>query len=172
MIPKVHTPVLNVNTVDLRKKKNCSPPMASVSPTLKKVASGTTLDTELDLIWIKLRKKECTQKSIQEWVIQKIFMESIEMDWLNCFNKNLVKENDPKIEILRSIDNKIVDNWAEEKTIGDLINSLDQKELELFYSLKIIDTGKYGDNQLDLSIAIPDQQKEWFQKLLKNFFLN
>jgi hypothetical protein len=99
-------------------------------------------------------------------------MESIEMDWLNCFNKNLVKENDPKIEILRSIDNKIVDNWAEEKTIGDLINSLDQKELELFYSLKIIDTGKYGDNQLDLSIAIPDQQKEWFQKLLKNFFLN
>ena len=99
-------------------------------------------------------------------------MESIEMDWLNCFNKNLVKENDPQIETLRSIDDKIVDNWAEEKTLGDLINSLDQKELDLFYSLKIIDTGKYGDNQLDISIAIPDQQKEWFHKLLENFFLN
>jgi hypothetical protein len=99
-------------------------------------------------------------------------MENIKMDWLNCFNKNLIQENSPQIETLRSIDDKIVDNWVEEKTLGDLINSLDQKELDLFYSLKIIDTGKYGDNQLDISIAIPDQQKEWFQKLLENFFLN
>jgi len=146
--------------------------MASASPTPEKVASGTTSVIEQDSIWTKPRKKECTQKSIQELVIQKIFMENIKMDWLNCFNKNLIQENSPQIETLRSIDDKIVDNWVEEKTLGDLINSLDQKELDLFYSLKIIDTGKYGDNQLDISIAIPDQQKEWFQKLLENFFLN
>ena len=97
------------------------------------------------------------------------------MDWLNCFNKNKPAKddkNDLQVETLRSIDDKIVDNWAEEKTIGDLLHSLDKKELDLFYSLKIIDTGKYGDNQLDLSIAIPNQQKEWLDKLLENFFLN
>jgi len=99
------------------------------------------------------------------------------MDWWkqigSCFNvgKELSSHN-KNLETLKSIDEKIVDNWLEEKTLGDLLGSFNKKELELFYSLKITDTGKYGEDQLDLSISIPNNQKEWFNELLGNFSLN
>lgn len=60
-------------------------------------------------------------------------------------------------EIFNNIDEKVVDVWVDDKTVGDLILSLNKEELELFYKLKIVDCGLEKTNSvIDLSIKLPD----------------
>jgi hypothetical protein len=62
-----------------------------------------------------------------------------------------------KREIFDEIDEKIVDAWVEDKTIGDLIESLTEEEKKVFLSLKIIDCGaELTDSQLDISVKLPE----------------
>lgn len=58
-----------------------------------------------------------------------------------------------KKRLLRQIDDKLVDSWVENETIGEFIERLTPKEKRFFLSLKIIDTGaELTNNQIDLSI--------------------
>ena len=62
-----------------------------------------------------------------------------------------------KREIFDEIDEKIVDAWVEDKTIGDLIESLTEEEKKVFLSLKIIDCGaELTESQLDISVKLPE----------------
>lgn len=60
-------------------------------------------------------------------------------------------------EIFQKIDEKLVDAWAEDLTMGDLINSLSEEELETFYRLKIVDCGlEKTESIIDISIKLPN----------------
>lgn len=60
-------------------------------------------------------------------------------------------------EAFNNIDEKVVDAWVEDKTVGDFIKSLTNEELEVFYKLKIIDCGLEKTNSvIDMSIKLPD----------------
>jgi hypothetical protein len=65
-----------------------------------------------------------------------------------------------KREIFDEIDEKIVDAWIEDKTIGDLIDSLTEEEKKVFLSLKITDCGaELTESQLDISIKLPEFER-------------
>lgn len=66
---------------------------------------------------------------------------------------NLVEEK----EIFNKIDEKIIDAWAEDLTMGDLLNSLSKEELDTFYRLKIVDCGlEKTESIIDISIKLPN----------------
>jgi len=68
--------------------------------------------------------------------------------WLSLIDKR---------EIFDEIDEKIVDAWVEDKTIGDFIESLTEEEKKVFLSLKIIDCGaELTESQLDISVKLPE----------------
>ena len=64
-------------------------------------------------------------------------------------------------EIFQEIDEKIVDAWVEDKTIGFFIESLTEKEKEVFLSLKITDCGaELTESQVDISLKLPFEQPD------------
>lgn len=66
---------------------------------------------------------------------------------------DLVKDK----EIFNKIDEKIVDAWADDLTIGDLLNSFSKEELDAFYRLKIVDCGlEKTESIIDISIKLPN----------------
>ena len=68
--------------------------------------------------------------------------------WLSLSNQR---------EIFDEIDEKIVDAWVEDKTIGDFIESLTEEERKVFLSLKITDCGaELTESQLDISVKLPE----------------
>ena len=71
--------------------------------------------------------------------------------------KNYWLSSSDRREIFDEIDEKIVDAWVEDKTIGDLIESLTEEEKKVFLSLKIIDCGaELTESQLDISVKLPE----------------
>ena len=55
------------------------------------------------------------------------------------------------------IDEKIVEAWSEDMTIGDLIQSFSKEQLELFYQLKLVDCGiEKTESVIDISVKLPE----------------
>ena len=66
-----------------------------------------------------------------------------------------------KKRLLKIVDDKLIDCWVDNKTIGDFLDSLTIKEKKFFLSLKIIDSGAEAvNNQLDLSISFEDLKED------------
>jgi hypothetical protein len=62
-----------------------------------------------------------------------------------------------KREIFQEIDEKIIDAWVEDKTIGDLMASFTEEEKKVFLSLKITDCGaELTESQIDISVQLPE----------------
>lgn len=62
-----------------------------------------------------------------------------------------------RLEIFQKIDEKIIDAWIDELTIGDLLNSMTENEKKLFLSLKVVDCGaELTGNQIDISVKLPE----------------
>lgn len=58
--------------------------------------------------------------------------------------------------LFSSIDDKVVETWTEEKTIGDLLKLLTDDELKIFYKFKIVDCGlEKTEKIIDISLKIP-----------------
>jgi hypothetical protein len=68
--------------------------------------------------------------------------------WLGLLNRR---------EIFKEIDEKIVDAWADDKTFGDLLDSLTKEEKDVFLSLRITDCGaELTESQIDISMKLPE----------------
>ena len=64
-----------------------------------------------------------------------------------------------KKRLLKAIDDKLIDCWIDNSSIGEFLNSLSVRERKFFLSLKIIDSGAEAvNNQLDLSISFEDSK--------------
>lgn len=75
-------------------------------------------------------------------------MSSLKNCWVNFFKRK---------EIFEEIDEKVVDAWAEDKTVGDLIKSLSKEQKKVFYNLRILDCGlEKTEYIIDISIKLPD----------------
>lgn len=73
--------------------------------------------------------------------------------------KNYWITRSKKKKLLKRIDDKLIDSWVDDKSIGEFLSSLTHREKKFFLSLKIVDSGAETiNNQLDLSISFEDSK--------------